>query len=248
MMNRFYLDTEYSNGNYYLGDIFEIAVLSEKSGYIFHSYIKIPQPLSPFIMQFCHVTRKRLDMLSLPFNQVMRELIDFIDQESTTTSDEAAATTMIIGHGALLTDFPLLITNCIKNSFDYTPFTKYVFVDSMIALKSKGYTNPGLDTFIDTTEKRHSAIQDVKLLRNVVNKLLVSDISQLQNTMTDILRFLHKKLPITFAELYNLASLSQSLTSFESTLYEIMRMRGGRKTSLNKRQVCNIACYYYKYR
>ena len=62
-------------------------------------------------------------MLSLPFNQVMRELIDFIDQESTTTSDEAAATTMIIGHGALLTDFPLLIANCIKNSFDYTPFT-----------------------------------------------------------------------------------------------------------------------------
>ena len=44
-MNRFYLDTEYSNDNYYLGDIFEIAVLSEKSGYIFHSYIKIPQPL-----------------------------------------------------------------------------------------------------------------------------------------------------------------------------------------------------------
>ena len=246
-MNRFYFDTEYSNGNYYLGDIFEIAVLSEKSGYIFHSYIKIPQPLSPFIMQFCHVTRKKLDMLSLPFNQVMRELIDFIDQESTTTSDEAAAI-IIIGHGALLTDFPLLIANCIKNSFDYTPFTKYVFVDSMIALKSKGYTNPGLDTFNDTMEKRHSAIQDVKLLRNVVNKLLVSDISQLQNTMTDILRFLHKKLPITFAELYNLSSLSQSLTSFESTLYEIMRMRGGRKTSLNERQVCNIARYYYKYR
>ena len=229
-MNRFYLDTEYSNGNYYLGDIFEIAVLSEKSGYIFHSYIKIPpqqQPLSPFIMQFCHVTRKKLDMLSLPFNQVMRELIDFIDQEST-TSDEAAAI-IIIGHGALLTDFPLLIANCIKNSFDYTPFTKYVFVDSMIALKSKGYTNPGLGTFTEynTMERRHSAIQDVKLLRNVVNKLLVSDISQLQNTMTDILRFLRKKLPITFAELYNLASRSQSLTSFESTLYKIMRMRGG---------------------
>ena len=101
-------------------------------------------------------------------------------------------------------------------------------------------------------ERRHSAIQDVKLLRNVVNKLLVvsADISQLQNTtlLTDILRFLRKKLPITFAELYNLASCSQSLTSFESTLYKIMRMRGGRKTSLNERQVCNIARYYYKYR
>ena len=49
MMNRFYLDTEYTNDNYYLGDMFEIAVLSERSGYIFHTYIKMSNKLPSYV-------------------------------------------------------------------------------------------------------------------------------------------------------------------------------------------------------
>ena len=40
-MGRFYLDMEFTNGNYYLVDILEIALLSEESGNVYHSYVKI---------------------------------------------------------------------------------------------------------------------------------------------------------------------------------------------------------------
>ena len=40
-MGKFYLDLEFTNGNFYLADILELALLSEESGYAFHSYVKI---------------------------------------------------------------------------------------------------------------------------------------------------------------------------------------------------------------
>ena len=40
-MGTFYLDLEFTNGNYYLADILEIALLSEESGNLLHSYVKI---------------------------------------------------------------------------------------------------------------------------------------------------------------------------------------------------------------
>ena len=41
MIGRFYLDMEFTNGNYYLVDIQEIALLAEESGNVYHSYVKI---------------------------------------------------------------------------------------------------------------------------------------------------------------------------------------------------------------
>ena len=40
-MGRFYLDMEFTNGNYYLVDILEIALLAEESGNVYHSYVKM---------------------------------------------------------------------------------------------------------------------------------------------------------------------------------------------------------------
>ena len=40
-MVRFYFDTEFTNGNYYLGDIIEMALLAEESGNKFHSYVRL---------------------------------------------------------------------------------------------------------------------------------------------------------------------------------------------------------------
>ena len=41
IMGKFYLDLEFTNGNFYLSDIFDLVLLSEESGYAFHSYVKI---------------------------------------------------------------------------------------------------------------------------------------------------------------------------------------------------------------
>ena len=91
-MGIFYMDTEYTNGNFYLGDIFEIAVLSESSGCIFHSYINIATTIPEYVQRLCNVT----DVTNSPsFPNVMNNLIRFINQEDVT----------IIAHGGYLVIF-----------------------------------------------------------------------------------------------------------------------------------------------
>ena len=52
---KFYLDTEYTNGNYYQGDIFEIALVSEDTGRVFHQYVKIPYNLPKNSKRLCNI-------------------------------------------------------------------------------------------------------------------------------------------------------------------------------------------------
>ena len=59
-MGIFYIDNEYTNGNYYLGDVFEIACLSENSGYIFHCYINIASTIPAYIKRMCNVTDRKI--------------------------------------------------------------------------------------------------------------------------------------------------------------------------------------------
>ena len=238
-MGRFYLDTEYTNGNYYLGDIFEIAVLSEQSGYIFHPYIKIHHKLPSYVRKLCNITDNILEMRSEHFSDVMDDLIEFINQES---RDDV----IIIAHGGFLTDFPLLIVNCMKAKYDYTRFANYTFVDSMKMLQGKGYEKPGLDTFTTsaTAGRRHSAVYDVKLLRDVVNKLLVQDIEAAKHTsLNDIIQYLKGQLPLKIQQLYDLAAQVSSQYTFEIELYK----HAARRTALNEKQICKIACYYFNH-
>ena len=60
MLGRFYLDTEYTNGNYYQGDIFEIALVSEHTYRVFHQYIQIPYGLPKNVKRLCRVNDKML--------------------------------------------------------------------------------------------------------------------------------------------------------------------------------------------
>ena len=99
-MNRFYLDTEYSNGNFYLGDIFDLALIAETSGHVFQTLIRIPSPLDNYVQFMCNITDK------------------ILQQEGMT-------------HSEFLCDFPLLLTNCIKNKCDIATMLHYRFIDTV---------------------------------------------------------------------------------------------------------------------
>lgn len=161
-MNVFYLDSEYTNGNLYRGDLIEISVLAETSGQIFHSYIKCRNKLPPFVRNLCNITDEELETIGLPFNRVIDDLIKFIDQEE--------GQPIIITHGGV--DIPLIIANCMKNGYNWRRLAKYIFMDSVKILQKKGYEKPGLDSF--SMRKGHSAIEDVKILQHVFNNYVVN--------------------------------------------------------------------------
>ena len=78
-MTIFYIDTEYNDGNLYIGDIFEIAYLSS-TGKLFHSYINIPTNVSRYVQNLCNLKLSKLKQ-SPQFTDVMDELSRFITTE-----------------------------------------------------------------------------------------------------------------------------------------------------------------------
>ena len=238
------MDAEYTNGNYYLGEIFEIALLSQSSGYIFHSYINISYRISKYVKKLCNVTDAIIHRQGQPFRRVINDLIRFIKQEE---EEETEATdTIIVGHGSYTTDFPLLLVNCMKAKYDYTQFKKFTFIDSMQVFKDKGYKRPGLDALSGETDRLfHSATRDVELLRDIINRLSDDDITTTTKyvyNLEDIIHYVNMKLPISIQHLYKLAAHNvTSYQCFESELYS----RVNEKTALNSKQVCKIACRYF---
>ena len=228
-MGVFYIDTEFTNGNFYLGDIFEIACLSEDSGYIFHSYINIGYKIPNYVKRLCDVTDEKIK--SCPsFYNVMTELINFISME------ERHAPTKIVAHGGYLSDFPLLLANCMKENFDYTWFKKCEFIDSVKELQRHGYKRPGLDSLSSSPNRVHSAVRDVELLREIATKLLPQTLNIY--TLRDIEQYMQIKMPISIAELRNLAA--DTSRHLEAVLYEL----AVEKTALSKKQAWKIARYY----
>ena len=65
-MGKFYLDMEFTNGNYYLADILEIALLADESGYTFHSSVKIHYSVPKRGQQLTGITNKTI---GLPFKR-----------------------------------------------------------------------------------------------------------------------------------------------------------------------------------
>ena len=70
-MGKFYLYLEFTNGDYYLADILDIALLSEDSGNVFHSYVKIHYSVPHRVQQLTAITNITLKTLGLPFRDVM---------------------------------------------------------------------------------------------------------------------------------------------------------------------------------
>ena len=229
-MGVFYLDTEFTNGNFYLGDIFEIACLSEDSGYIFHSYINIGHKIPDYLKGLCDVTDEKIKS-SPSFCDTMNGLITFISTE------ERNPPTKIIAHGGYLSDFPLLLVNCMKENFNYTWFEKCEFIDSVKELQRLGYKRPGLDS-LSSSNRIHSAAEDVELLREIASNLLPQSLNMY--SLRDIEQYMHDKMPVTITELRNLAADTTTSLYLEAVLYELAVTN----TALNKKQAWKIAKYY----
>ena len=237
---RFFLDTEYTNGNYYMGDIFEITIISEDTCRVFHKYIKIPYRLSNNVMNICsNVTNKTLQQKAVPFSYMLKMMLKFIHSETTTPT--------LIAHGGFLWDFPLLMINCMKYNVDVVMiFTQYSFIDSMKMLQENGYYKPGLET-ISRVTSQHNALEDTKVLLKVFTKQ--SPFSEILNeykkvySLKDILHFVKTKLPVSITRIYKLVSSCRCHQELLTILNQYVQER----TALNKKQVVKIVNYCYKY-
>ena len=230
-MTVFYIDTEYNEGNYYIGDIFEVACLSSNDK-LFHSYINIPTNVSRYVQQLCDVDPSILRQ-SPSFNAVIDGLIEFITKEEIHGSQ-----TTLIGHGAFLSDFPLIIANCIKNSYDHSSMKEFKFVDSMEAFRDGGYDRPGLDSLSTSRRTTHSAAQDVRLLKDIVSTH--PNIRYKLYTYDDILNHLAIKMPLRIREIQAEAQ-KRCYEDFEQFLTKHVKM----KTALNKNHLMKIVNRYY---
>ena len=63
---------EFTNGNYYLVDILEIAMLAEESGNVYQSYV--PKQ----VQLLTGITNINIETQGLPFRSVMDGLVEFI--------------------------------------------------------------------------------------------------------------------------------------------------------------------------
>ena len=59
-MGKFYLDMEFTNGNYYLADILEIALVAGESANVFHSYVKIHYSTPKRVRQLTGITNRTI--------------------------------------------------------------------------------------------------------------------------------------------------------------------------------------------
>ena len=84
-MGRFYLEMEFTNGNYYLVDILKIALLAEESGIVYHSYVKIGYSVPKQVQLLTGITNITIETHGVPFRNVMDGLHEFIRCERTHT-------------------------------------------------------------------------------------------------------------------------------------------------------------------
>ena len=119
-MAKFYLNMEFTNGNYYLVDILEIALLAEESGNVYHNYVKINYSLPKQVQLLTGITNKTIETHGVPFRDVMYGLVEFIRREATEPP-------IIIAHGGYVHDFPILLASCMKHNYnDYAVLAELV--------------------------------------------------------------------------------------------------------------------------
>ena len=241
MEDRFYLDTEFTNGNYYRGDIFELALISEKTCRIFHQYIQIPYDIPTYVKRMCKVSDLKLKRKGVPFAYMLQRLIQFIKSETDTPT--------IIAHGGYLFDFPLLFANCLKHNIDITEeFKKYKFIDSIKVLKEFNICKRhGLQSISENHYHQHSAVEDAKALMNVFTKQYpykeIIKQTQLVYLANGILQILEEKLPVSINELHSIVSATYCIEHLIQKLEQYVY----RKSALNRKQLVKVSLYAYKY-
>ena len=164
-----YIDLEYTNGNFYLGDVVEIAPIGGggESGWIFHAYINIGYKLPPIIRSLTGITDEKLEISGESFTSAFKGLASFIRQEQGSNSTGLT----IISHGGMRENFPILLRNCMKNDIEYDFLRECIFIDIVKAFKNSGYHKPGLDTLCRINNiiniTRHSAPDDASILKQL---------------------------------------------------------------------------------
>ena len=111
-MGRFYLDLEFTNGNYYLADIIEMSIVAADTNHEFHRYVRIPYPIPPIVKKLTNITDETLVTYGSSFQDAKQALVHFISTERTSTNHST-----IIAHGGYFNDFPILFTKCMKYGF-----------------------------------------------------------------------------------------------------------------------------------
>ena len=150
-----------------LADILELALLSEESGYAFHSYVKIHYSAPKRVQQSTGITNMTIRFRGLPFGEVMAGLTEFIHREQA----QSETIPVIIAHGGYSHDFPILLASCMKHSWDkFGILAECMFVDSMQVLQDDGYKIPGLDALfkgLNIKRSSHPALEDAYILKIV---------------------------------------------------------------------------------
>ena len=254
-MNRFFLDTEYTNGNFYIGDIFDLALIAEKSGHIFHTLIKVSAPLDNYIKFMCSITDEKLKKEGVTFKHAFEAMIAFISAEKEKDGEPVA----IMAHGGFTCDFPLLVINCLKNKCDISSMLSYRFVDTVKILQHEAEldTTLSLQCSLQTLSKKvfgesihpsiHSAANDVIMLKNIFQyhpyrKILLKNMNNTFNINT-ITWHLNAKMTLSIDDIYNRYQNVLSLQHLVLLLSTHLR----KKSSLNATTVEKIAVYFYKY-
>ena len=126
VMGKFFMDLEFTDGNYYLADIIEIAVIAEESGNVFHMYVRIHYSIPKRVQELTRINDRILTNLGCSFTDVVIAMIDFIQSEQSDSNTDP----IIVAHGGYYNDFPILLANCMKHGFsDYSILKDCLFVD-----------------------------------------------------------------------------------------------------------------------
>ena len=92
------------------------------------------------MQQLTNMTNETVKSSGLSFRAMMDALVDFLSHEQA----QSETISIIIAHGGFSNDFPILLANCIKHSYDnYSILANCTYVDSMLMFQNAGYVKPG---------------------------------------------------------------------------------------------------------
>ena len=212
-MGKFYLDLEFTNGNYYLSDILEIALIAEESVNAFHSFVPPHYSVPKRVQQLTGITNKTIKSLGFPFREVMDGLVEFFHHEQVQSETTIP---VIIAHGGYSHDFPILLANCMKHDYDFhlTALAESMYVDNMRVLQNRGYKRPGLDALCN---------EDAGILMTTCKPKSQIFNQQYGFTFENILHHLDQKFPLPIQIINNLAVGCSSHQNLTFLLYEYVK-------------------------
>ena len=250
---KFYLDTEYVNGNYYMCDIFDISLLSDATGNTFHVYIKQDIPLPESVTKLTKITNEMLEENGVEdFAEAIDSMTNFIKNEiqelvnDNVNVDDVIVT--FIAHGGFENDFPFLINNCRKNNIVLDNlFNRAFYQDSMISFKSH-YETPRLSSLarmcnLENKYQRHSSFGDVRLLKELCDRH-TPYISMFTKTYKQLCIEIYEKMPIDFEEIRMMKRVSlTSITRF-TDMVRTRTKSNNSKSSLRNNNLDKICKYF----